>query len=222
MPDYVIPMPPPTPPPPPGQVEHGGKRFVLFADGTMLPVELVKSSDSMRDDFVRENVGGAEEICAALAAFKAKVFDQADVLLEVLASQYRIVLGGKKGNVLFESLDGTLRVQIAVADRLTFGAEMQIAKAGIDELLGEWGEKTPAEVLALVQYAFRTNKDGELSPGKLLGLKRIDIRDERWARAMQAITDSMRVVGTKRHVRFHKRPSAEDAWEAIHTSLSDV
>ena len=207
---------------PPGQIEHGGKRFMVCADGQWIPVERVKASDKLQDDFVREKIARAEEISAALAQFRSSSLEDGDILLDVLASQYRVVLGGKKGNVIFETLDGTMRVQIAVAARITLGPQLQIAKAGIDELLLEWGEKSPAEMVAIVSSAFRANKAGDLSAGRLLGLRRIDIPDERWVRAMQAINDSVKVVGSKRYVRFHKRASADDAWVAIPTSLADV
>ena len=207
---------------PPGQVEFGGQRFALQADGSHIRVELVKPADQMRDDIVRDQVARAEELSASLARFKTAAFEEWDVLLDVLATQYRITMGGKKGNVVFETMDGTLRVQIAVADRITFGPELQIAKAGVDECLREWGSESRPEIQAIVQNAFRVDKEGQLNHGALLSLKRLNITDERWLRAMQAITDSMKVVGSKRYIRFHKRPNAEAPWVAVPTSLSDA
>jgi precorrin-3B methylase len=51
-------------------------------------------------------------------------------------------------------------------------------------------------------------------------LLNLDISDERWKRAMQAIRDAMRVVGSKTYVRFYERPSQTAAWEAITIDLS--
>jgi precorrin-3B methylase len=48
----------------------------------------------------------------------------------------------------------------------------------------------------------------------------LDITDERWTRAMQAIRDAMRVVGSKTYVRFYERASQSAAWEAITIDLS--
>ena len=74
-----------------------------------------------------------------------------------------------------------MRVQIAVAEQITFGPQLQIAKAGIDELLLEWGEQSPPEMLAIVTNApFAPTSPATSAPGRLLGLKRIDIEDERW------------------------------------------
>lgn len=200
---------------PAGQEEHGGRRFMKLADGSMIPVEMVKPADKLRDDTVRDQFARAEVVSAALAKFKLGAFEEWDVFLEVLASQYKVKLGGTKGNVTFETLDGCFRIQIAVADHIAFGPELQIAKAGVDECLREWGAESRPEIQAIVSNAFRVDKEGRLNHGALLGLKRLAIEDERWLRAMQAITDSMRVIGSKRYIRFHKRANPQAAWVAV-------
>lgn len=51
------------------------------------------------------------------------------------------------------------------------------------------------------------DKEGNLSTARILGLRRVDIQDDRWQRAMQAISDSVQVVGSKDYVRFYERDS---------------
>jgi hypothetical protein len=51
----------------------------------------------------------------------------------------------------------------------------------------------------------------------LLGL---DIKDERWMRAMAAIRDAIRVVGSKTYVRVFMRDAPDAAWQAVSIDLS--
>lgn len=52
------------------------------------------------------------------------------------------------------------------------------------------------------------DKTGRLNTGAILALRRLDINDERWAQAMQAIGDSIQITGTKAYVRVYQRNDA--------------
>ncbi len=194
--------------PPPGQVLLGGELHYVRADGARIPAQLVKASDKLEDDAVRRGVAGALAMSAAMAAFKSGEFETFDTLRQILAGEYNAPKGGVKGNVTFQTIDGLFKVTVAVADRIVFGPELQVAKSIVDQLLTEWGEGSPVELQAVVQDAFRVDNEKQVNRGALLGLMRLEIKDERWRQAMQAITDSMRVEGSKRYIRFHKRADA--------------
>ena len=51
-------------------------------------------------------------------------------------------------------------------------------------------------------------------------LLRVSIEDERWVRAMDAVRDSIRIIGSKTYVRLHKRESADAAWQAVTIDLA--
>ena len=48
----------------------------------------------------------------------------------------------------------------------------------------------------------------------------LDIDDDRWKRAMDAIRAAMRVVGSKTYVRCHVRANQNDEWRAITIDLA--
>ena len=122
----------------------------------------------------------------------------------------------------FTSYDGTMKVQIAVADTLVFGPELQIAKGLIDECIAEWAEGSRAEIRALVEHAFRTDKEGQVSREAVFSLRKIDIEDERWKSAIQAINDSIRVQGSKTYLRFYRRARPTDRWENVTIDLASA
>ena len=51
-------------------------------------------------------------------------------------------------------------------------------------------------------------------------LLRLEITDERWRRAMDAIRAAMRVVGSKTYVRCYSRSAPDAPWENITIDLA--
>lgn len=200
---------------PAGTVEAHGAVHMTDAKGRLVPIALVKAADKLEDELVREMHAKAAELAATIAAFKAWAFDQVDVFAGLLAAEYQAKVGGAKGNVTLTSFDGLLKVTVQVADLIQFGAQLQQAKALVDECLAEWAADSRPELQAIVANAFRVDKAGQFNRGALFALQRLDIADERWKRAMQAITDSIRVIGSSRYVRFHRRSNAQASWTAV-------
>ncbi|MNR12659.1 hypothetical protein D3C85_1290270 [compost metagenome] len=56
--------------------------------------------------------------------------------------------------------------------------------------------------MAIIQDAFEVDREGKVNTGRILSLRKLNIDDERWPTAMQAIADSIIVSGTKAYVRF--------------------
>jgi hypothetical protein len=151
--------------------------------GALVPIELVKSADKLRDQLVRELAAAAEEASKSLAEFKAKAFAEVDAFLAMVADKYgaKAVPGGEKGNVTLLSYDGRVRIQVQVADVISFKSEdLQACKSIIDALIAEWSADSQAEIRAIVMNAFRVDNAGQINRGALLGLLRLDIQDPRW------------------------------------------
>ena len=200
---------------PAGVEDVGGKQYMRDAKGRLTPLELVSAADRLIDDFVRRRNVRAAELSAQLAVFRDETFREVTALRELLLEKYAAKKGGEKGNVSFTTFDGLERVQVQVADRLTFGPELQAAKALIDECLTEWSAESGPELRRIVLDAFEVDKEGQVNRARILALPRLEIADERWKRAMQAINDSKRVDSTAEYARFHRRPEPNKAWVAI-------
>jgi hypothetical protein len=118
------------------------------------------------------------------------------------------------------TFDGRLKVQVQVADFIDFGPELQIAKSLVDECLREWTEDSRSEIRAIVTRAFNVDKAGQINRSEIFMLLRLDIEDERWQRAMAAIRDAMKVVGSKTYVRCYRRDKQDAPWRAITIDLA--
>ena len=203
-----------------GVVTIGEALYYRDAKGKLIPETLVPPQDLLVDQTVRKILGFAEELSAQIARFKGHTFDDVNTTLDLIAERYGAKLGGAKGNVTLMSIDGTLKVQVAVADRLSFGPELQAAKALVDECIASWSEGSRDEIRALVNHAFDVDKEGRINSAALFQLRRVPIPDERWQNAMQAIGDAIRIVGSKEYVRFYKRRSPTDPWTAVTVDLA--
>ncbi|MBB4267791.1 DUF3164 family protein [Roseospira visakhapatnamensis] len=194
--------------------------YMKDSKGRLVPEQLVRPLDALMDQTVEKLIGYAEDISAQIGRFRGHSFDDVASFMQLAADQYGASIGGAKGNVTLTSYDGCRKVQIQVADHLTFGAELQVAKSLIDECIVEWSDGVRAEIRALVEHAFRVDKQGQVSRDAVLALRRVDIDDDRWRRAMDAITDSIRVVGSKSYIRFYRRADPQAKWEPITVDLA--
>lgn len=189
--------------------------YMQDAQGRLVPASLVKPIDKARDQLVQELINKAVVVKSALVDFKKATFADIAAFVDLSLEQYDTKLGGKKGNVTLFSFDGKYKVQFAVSENIQFDERLQAAKSLIDECITEWSQGSSPEIQVLVQDAFKTDSEGNLNHGRILGLRRLDISDERWKRAMQAIGESVQVVGSKQYVRFYQRRDETDQYDAI-------
>ncbi|SMH35992.1 DUF3164 family protein [Maritimibacter sp. HL-12] len=205
---------------PDGRREIDGKPYMTDAKGNLVPVELIKPQHQLEDEMVRKVIGYADALSDQVARFKAHTFEDLGDFEALLAQDYGLTKGGARGNKTFMSFDGLFKVQVQVADYIDFGPELQIAKGLVDECLNEWSADSRPEIRTIVTRAFNTDKAGQINRSEIFMLLRLEIDDARWAQAMQAIRDAMRVVGSKTYVRCYRRAAQDAPWQAITIDLA--
>lgn len=192
------------------------------AKGRLVPLATIKPIDLARDQLVQEIVAKAKALNAALASFKSSVFADIGAFVDLSVERYGTHLGGAKGNVTLVSFDGRYKVLRAMADTLTFDEGLQAAKALIDECVHEWTAGARSEIRALINDAFNVDKEGKISTGRILSLRRLDIQDEKWQRAMAALSDSVRVQCSRSYIRVYERVGDTDQYQAIPLDIAGV
>ena len=205
---------------PSGRGQLHGAEFIGTADGGLLPIAAVKPQHLLEDDLVRQEIGHAWALSAQLNRFLGHFVENRTAYEQLVAEKYGATVGGKKGNKTLMTYDGLFKVQVQVADNVVFGPELQIAKTLVDECLTDWSAGAGDELKAVIARAFNTDKEGQINRAALYSLLRLEIADERWKNAMQAIRDAMRVVGSKSYVRFYHRPATDAQWQAITIDLA--
>lgn len=201
-------------------VEVEGKYHMRDAKGALVPLTMVKPQDQLQDEVVRKIMGYAIALSDQVARFKQHTFEDIGGFEALLAQEYDATLGGAKGNKTLMSYDGLFKVTVQVADNIVFGPELQIAKSLVDECLNEWSEGARDEIRAIVTRAFNTDKEGQINRSEIFMLLRLEIEDPRWLRAMKAIRDAMRVVGSKTYVRCYMRTAFDAPWQPVSIDLA--
>ncbi len=192
------------------------------AQGALIPLEMVKPIDRARNDLVQELVQKANELSQLMAKFKTSAFADIAAFVDLSLEQYDTNVGGKKGNLTLYSFDGRYKVQRAIQEHLQFDERLQAARALIDECLTDWTAGAAPELKAIVANAFNTDKAGNISTSRVLGLRRLDIKDERWLKAMTAIGEAVQVVGSKAYIRVYERIGDSDMYRSIPLDIAAV
>lgn len=192
------------------------------ANDSLVPLSKIKEIDKDRTRVVEQLCHAAKDQSAKLMAFKTTAMQEVNDFIARSLAQYDVAAGGKKGNVTLISFDGKHKIVRQMQETITFDERLQAAKALIDQCIQGWSKGSNANIKALVNNAFQVDQQGKISTGRVLGLRSIEIDDEKWLRAMQAIADSMRVASTKPYIRFYERDDASGEYFPISLDVAAV
>jgi Protein of unknown function (DUF3164) len=190
------------------------------ANGSLVPLSKIKPIDKDRHQVVSDLCVEAKKASAALFAFKTTATQAINDFVERSLAEYDVKHGGNKGNVTLVGFDGRFRIVRQMQETITFDERLQAAKALIDECIQGWSKGSNANIKVLVNDAFQVDQQGKISTGRVLRLRRLDIKDAAWQRAMQAISDSLRVSSTKPYIRFYERDDATGEYQAINLDVA--
>jgi hypothetical protein len=193
--------------------------YMEDSQGRLVPREMIKEVDLVRNDLVMELISKAQTLAGVLAKFKADAMDDIQAFCELSGEKYGAHLGGKKGNVTLFSYDGRYKMLRAIDDSITFDERLQAAKSLIDDCLKRWTENGSVELRTIVNDAFQVDKAGKINTNRILGLRRLEISDETWKQAMQAISDSVQVINSKSYIRFYER-EADGSYRQLNLNIA--
>ena len=187
------------------QVQSVPNGMMLNPKGGFDPISTVEDIDIARDSTVIEVADMAKHLHAEMGAYKQKMLNEIKAFVDLSLEMYGVKQGGKKGNITLLSYDAKYKIQIAQQDNITFDERLQGAKELIDECVVEWSDGSDDKIKVLVNHAFEVDKEGNISTGRILSLRKLKIKDAKWKRAMEAISDSIQVVMTKEYIRVYER-----------------
>lgn len=191
------------------------------AQGHLIPESQVKPVDKLRDEVVMMIVGAARQQRQLLAAFKLESMQKIADFTDLSASEYGVEYGGTKGNVTLVSFDGRYKLIRAVGEHRVFDERIQAAKALIDTCIGEWSVGVNEKIMAIIDHAFRVNKQGKIDINQVLSLRQLNIDDAKWNEAMDAIADAIQVTGTSQYLRIYER-QADGNYQQISLDLAKL
>ena len=179
--------------------------YMLDSQNRLIPVSQIKKVDLDRDTLVMEIVQEAKVEADSLAKFKTATMSKIERFITRSANDYNVKMGGKKGNVVLTSYDGRYKIIRSINEFLTFDERLQVAKSLVDECIQEWADGSRDEIKVLINDAFAVNKQGKIDRNRILSLRKLNIKHHKWAKAMNAITESITVLNTKEYIRVYER-----------------
>ena len=182
--------------------------FMVNGAGHLVPQALISEIDKTRHELVKEIVAKAQDLRTIMADFKADTFSDIQAFVELSAEKYGVKLGGVKGNVTLCSFDGQYQIKLAQADVKVFDERLQAAKELVSACIHKWTEGSRVEIVALVEHAFQTDKEGNINQARIYSLMQLAIEDAQWQEAMRALKESMQVVSSRSYIRIYQRNEA--------------
>ncbi|RYL25164.1 DUF3164 family protein [Acinetobacter piscicola] len=195
--------------------------FKQDSKGRLVPESTIKPIDFERDALVSRLIKNVKKVQQQLKQFKALAFGDIAAFVDLSLEQYDVHLGGNKGNVTLYSFDGQYKIVRQIQDSIRFDERLQAAKILIDECIQSWSADSNDHLKVLILDAFQVDKEGKISTGRVLGLRRHDIKDEKWLQAMDAIAESINIVDSKSYVRFYERDK-DGKYQAISLDFANV
>lgn len=183
-----------------------GRMYMQDAHGSLIDASMVKPIDRLRDETVCAVMEKTFAERDRLKKFKSEIWEQIqNFVVDSAKESGAKKMGGTKGNITLTSFDGKYKIMVAINDTIQFSEKLQIAKSLIDKCIEKWSADSRPEIRVLVNDAFKVGKSGVVSTARILGLRRLDIKDSTWKKAMDAITESITVASSKSYLRFYER-----------------
>lgn len=185
--------------------ELNGKVYYEDARGTLVPEEMIKPVDQLRDQLVGTVMNRMFKLKLDMESSKAQVLDDISTFMDLAASEHGVQFGGKKGNLTLATFDGKYRLSLKMSDRQSFTEGIYLGKELIDKCIEKWSNGANQNLKTVIDQAFQLNQSGRMDIRRILNLRRLDIDDPDWRKAMEIIGDAVQVETSKQHLLLYVR-----------------
>lgn len=165
----------------------------------------------------------SEKISKQLESFKSEVEAICLKIYDQYLKDKSIDKSGKKGNFTWYNFDRSIKVEIAIQERITFDEMgIQATKEVLNEFLDENIESKVQIIKDMVTDAFSTS-NGKLDARKVMNLLRYEgkVRNKKFSKAMELLRDSIRRPDSKTYFRIWGRTEEGD-YENVELNFSKI
>lgn len=179
------------------------ENLIRQPDGSYVDLKEVEPRKALAHELVIGLFPTAAELHVELSALKRLALDEMRSYREMMLHDHGVTVGGKEGNLTLRSLCGRFMIQMTVAKQVTFGEELESAKALIDEYLEQEMAKGGSEDLHdIIRDVFKVNGKGRIDTSGILGLRQHPFKDPIWQQAMDAIDEAINRDHSATYVNF--------------------
>ena len=195
----------------------------LDSKGRPVPEEYIRPEDKRRDKLVESILKRVSKLSAKLESEKTEIVDAIEKYLKELAKDNK-VRENWKGNILLYNFSQNLCIERRIDETVSFDERLQMVKTTIDKWINNKLKDTDPTLSKVIAQAFSVDKQGRINTAMLLKLKRIDIQDAEWKKAMQLLDDSIFVKSSKMALRFRSKDLSvpEGGWVEVSLNFNDI
>lgn len=187
------------------------KTMIERPDGSFIPFDKLEPAKQMEHSLTMMLCHEAELHREMLTKVKRWALNEMISKRQLMLDEYGVKRGGKDGGMTVRSACGTYMAKMTVSKHVTFGPQLEAAKALIFEFMEDELAKGGSEAIhEIVTKVFKLNGKGRLDTGGILGLREHKFKDVRWRNAMEAIEDAICRDSSTTYINFYKvDPHAE-------------
>ena len=179
--------------------------FIERPDGSQIAYDRLEPAKQIEHDLVTKLCAEAETRSEDLGEFKRRALSEMIAARVMMMEDHGVKKGGKDGNLTLRSVCGRFMAKMTVSKHITFGPELEAAKALIFEFLEDELAKGGSEAIHdIVTKVFKLNGKGRIDTGRILGLLFRHLADGRWERAMEAIEEAICRDTATTYVNFYR------------------
>jgi len=194
----------------------------IDAQGNSIPTKYIDPVDKKRDQLVERGIKQAFLLQTRMTKFKAAILADIDKYLGWLAERNGEEALSPGGNYQLTGFSGTKRIQIKVNKVIEFDERLQLAKKKIDACLERWSQGANDNFKVVVFDAFKVDRKGNVDTKRILGLRKLQIRDKKWNEAMDLITEAITITGNRSYLMFMVKEDKDAEWQTIRLDLAGV
>lgn len=105
------------------------KRLIERPDGSTIPYDKMEPAKQIEHDLVETLCTEAAQHSKILASFKRQAISEMIAKRVMMLEDYGVKKGGKDGNLTLRTADGRFMAKMTVSKHVTFGPELEAAKA---------------------------------------------------------------------------------------------
>lgn len=183
-----------------------------------------KADDLLKDDIVYDAADKILDMKNQMKVLNAEIRSSIDDFIDLMAEQYNVKVGGTKGGVSLSTIDGRFKLQLSANGKISLDdTKLSVARELINEFLDEITKDTNNQDLkVLVNSAFRTDAKGSFKTKEILALRKLNISNEKWLKAMEIIADGIEVTDGRPYLKLYEShgDSADSKLEMVGMDFS--
>lgn len=192
----------------------------LDEKGRPVPEQYINADIKKRDKLVESIIKKVAKLSGRILADKTEIVESIEKYLKELAKDNK-VRENWKGNILLYNFSQNLCVERRIDENISFDERLQMVKTTIDKWIASKLKDTDPTLSKVIAQAFSVDKQGRINSSLLLKLRKLEINDPEWKKAMALLDESIFVKSSKMALRFRSK-NDEGTWVEISLNFNDM